>query len=196
MKKISILPLLFLSLSSFAQEKFITKIEILQDPPSIFDIAVLDHEAQMTISQWPEVEAKEITDTFKVYRVCTDNGVSVLHAIRPHGEGNGWSFREGYQIVFWYDSVPAELKEIAAGDCFFFKIKPFYKTNRMPGCLTGDPPIELNGVWISVIMYESSNIYSIEPSSIRKLQSSNCNCESEQKDINSLQKDILDWWSK
>lgn len=196
MKKIAILTFLFLTLSAFAQEKCRTQIELLQGPPSLFDIVGLDQEDQMTISQWPEVEAKEITDTFKVYRLCTDNGVSVLHAIRPHGGRDEWGSSEGYQIVFWNDRAPIELKEIAAGDCALFKIKPFFKTNRMPGGVTGDPPIELDGVWISVTMYESTNIYSIEPSSIHKLQPSDCNCESEQKDINSLQKDILDWWGK
>lgn len=194
MKKTLLLTLLFIPFSAFSQAECIFKVRILQNPPSSTAIISWDTDDKMDMAQWPGVEAKEIADTFKVYHVCMDNGVSVIQAIRPHEKEDEFGFRAGYQIVFWNDNAPAELKDITIGDCVFFKITPFFKTNCMPSGF--DRPIELNGVWVSVPQNESNNIYSVEPSSIHKLQPSDCNCEGGQKDINSRQKAILDWWGK
>lgn len=194
MKGILLLTLLFIPFRAISQAECIFNVKILQNAPSITDIIRWDNDDKMDITRWPDVEAKEIADTFKVYHVCMDNGVSVIQAIRPHEKEDESSFRAGYQIVFWNDNAPTELKKMTIGECVFIKIIPFFKANRMPSGL--DRPIKINGIWVYVPQYASSNIYSVEPSSIHKLQPSDCNCESEQKDINSLQKDILDWWGK
>lgn len=194
MKKILLLTLLFNPFRAISQTECIFNVKILQNSPSLTDIISWNTDDKKYISICPEVEAKEIADTFKVYHVCMDNGVSVIQAIRPNEKEDEFGFRTGYQIVFLNDNAPAELKEITIDDCVFFKIIPFFKANRMPSGL--NRPIELNGVWVSVPQNESNNIYSVEPSSIHKLQPSVCNCESEQKDINSFHKDILDWWGK
>ena len=142
----------------------------------------------MDISQWPEVEAKEIADTFEVYYLCTDNGVSVLQAVRPHEKVDEFGFRDGYQIVFRNECAPAELKEIAIGDCVLFKIIPFFRANRMPSGF--DRPIELDGIWISVPQDASSNIYHIEPSSFYKLTFKDCKCDSTQNLISNPEESI------
>lgn len=175
MKKIVLLTLLLFSFRAFSQVECKFKVKILQDSPGLSDVIGWEHDDEMVVSQWPDAKAKEIADTFEITHYCIDNGVSVVQAIRPHEKRDELGFRDGYQIVFWNENAPAELKEIATGDCFFIKIIPFFKANRMPSGL--DRPIKLNEVWISVPQYASSNIYYVAPLGIYKLTPIDCNCD-------------------
>lgn len=188
MKKLVLFALLFLPFWANSQDDCKFNVTILQNPPSMIDLIRRNHYDEMAISQRPDVEAKEIVDTFEVYRYCTDNGISVIQAIRPHEKEDEFGFKTGYQVVFRNDNAPAELKELTIGDCVFFKIIPFFKANRMPSGL--HRPIELNGVWVSVPQYASDNIYSVEPSSIYKLTSIDCDCDSTQNLISNPEESI------
>ena len=174
MKKIVLLALLFLPFMAFSQAECKFNVKILQNPPSLIDITRWDNDDEMEISRRPEIKSKEIADTFIITHFCIDNGVSVIQAIRIHEKEDEFGFRCGYQIVFWDENAPVELKEITTGDCVSFKIIPFYKADRMPSGF--DRPIKLDGIWILVPQYASSNIYYVAPSSISKPASRDCDC--------------------
>lgn len=188
MKQIVLITFLFLSFRAFSQVDCKFYVRILQNPPTIVAVSAWDHDDEMSISECPELKAEEIADTFMVYHLCVDKGVYVIQAIRPHEQEDEFGFRHGYQIVFWDETAPAELKELTTGDCIFMKIIPFYKANRMPGGL--GRPIKLDGVWISLPQYESDNIYHVESSSIYKLTQSDCDCDSRILHLNEFKEAI------
>ena len=172
MKHIILLFFSFVPLIAFSQCECKYKIKILQYPPNFSTEKEWDCEDEVFISQYPDSKAIEITDTFLVYSVCTDNGVTVIQTIRPNEEVDEFGFRNGYQIVSLNKNTPSEFTGLISGDCVFMKIIPFFKANRMPGDL--DRPIQLEDVWMVVHQTESGNIYKVDSSCFYRLSPSDC----------------------